>query len=116
MKLSISFVLLFALLAIAVALPTGKMPRKMRLKSLRAKTGGDVCTDYHASATVCPVTIGLATGEATCCADGPDEFDAEACVQKKNLVAPATCDFPGTGIALTLVEYQNALAEADEGR
>jgi len=36
MKLSISFVLLFALLAIAAALPTGKMPRKMRLKSLRA--------------------------------------------------------------------------------
>jgi len=41
MKLPISFVLLFALLAIAAALPTGKVPRKMRLKSHRAKVGDD---------------------------------------------------------------------------
>jgi len=39
MKLPISFVLLFALLAIAAALPTGKVPRKMRLKSLRSEWG-----------------------------------------------------------------------------
>jgi len=45
MKLSISFVLLFALLAIAAALPTGKTPRKMRLKSLRATAGRDPCTE-----------------------------------------------------------------------
>jgi len=47
MKLSISFVLLFALLAIAAALPTGKMPRKMRLKSLRATAGRDPCTECY---------------------------------------------------------------------
>jgi len=56
MKLSISFVLLFALLAIAAALPTGKVPRKMRLKSLRAKmeTGAGPCALAYVDTFGCP--------------------------------------------------------------
>ena len=63
MKLPISFVLLFALLAVTAALPTGKMPRKMRLKSLRSKLGvesklelGGACVDAYKTLECPPTT------------------------------------------------------------
>jgi len=75
MKLSISFVLLFALLAIAAALPTGKVPRKMRLKSLRAKmeTGEGPCTDYLFIGGECPITV----EGVKCCNTSEEGTDAE---------------------------------------
>jgi len=109
MKLSISFVLLFALLAIAAALPTGKMPRKMRLKSLRATVGEDPCKECEddffggckqeetAMNSDDPHPACDKVGETHCCSASSSSANSggeSECISKKNQNEFYTCDKP----------------------